>query len=114
MEQKILFGVYYRPPSTGVQYWELLRDSLPKIDNKIDKIFLAGDFNLPNFDWVNQAPISSEAIYLNASELLNDSFFTQVDRHPTCNNNILDLVLTTVPDLISNVYSFQKFCGLRS
>ena len=38
---------------------------------------------------------------------LNDSFLTQVNFHPTRNNSILDLVLTTVPDLISDIYSFQ-------
>ena len=38
---------------------------------------------------------------------LNDSFLIQVNFHPTRNNSILDLVLTTVPDLISDIYSFQ-------
>ena len=38
---------------------------------------------------------------------MNDSFLTQVNFRPTRNNSILDLVLTTVPDLISDIYSFQ-------
>ena len=105
--QKILFGVYYRPTNTGVEYFQCLRDSLATIDDKFDKIFLAGDFNLPGFDWINQVPLSSEPLYLDAYELLNDSFLTQVNFHPTRNNSILDLVLTTVPDLISDIYSFQ-------
>ena len=94
--QKILFGVYYRPPNTGVEYFQCLRDSLASIDDKFDKIFLAGDFNLPGFDWINQVPLSSEPLYLDAYELLNDSFLAQVNFHPTRNNSILDLVLTTV------------------
>ena len=104
--QKILFGVYYRPPNTGVEYFHCLCDSLATTDDKFDKIFLAGDFNLPGFDWINQVPLSSEPLYLDAYELLNDSFLTQVNFHPTRNNSILDLVLTTVPDLISDIYSF--------
>ncbi|XP_068714326.1 uncharacterized protein [Montipora foliosa] len=104
--QKILFGSYYRPPNTGIEYFELLRESFTAI-NKFDKVFLAGDFNLINFDWINQVPLSSETIYWNAYELLNDAFLTQVNTYPTRNNSILDLVLTTVPDLIDDLYSYQ-------
>lgn len=105
--QKISFGVYYRPPNTSVEYFQCLRGSLATIDDKFDKIFLAGDFNLPSFDWINQVPLSSEPLYLDAYELLNDSFLTQVNFHPTRNNSILDLVLTTVPDLYL-IYIFFK------
>ena len=105
--QKILFGSYCRPPNTGIEYFELLRESFTATNNKCDKVFLAGDFNLPNFDWINQVPLSSETIYWNAYELLNDAFLTQVNTYPTRNNSILDLVLTTVPDLIDDLYSYQ-------
>ena len=70
--QKIVFGVYYRPRNTGVEYFQLLSDSLTTIDNKFDKVFLADDFNFPNFDWTNQVPLSSEPLYLDAYEFLND------------------------------------------
>ena len=83
------------------------RESFTAINNKFDKVFLAGDFNLPNFDWINQVPLSSETIYWNAYELLNDAFLTQVNTYPTRNNSILDLVLTTVPDHIDDLYSYQ-------
>ena len=108
--QKILFGTFYRPPNTmtGIEYFELLRESFTAINNKFDKIFLEGDFiKLPNFDWINQVPLSSENIYWNAYELLNDAFLTQVNTYPTRNNGILDLVLTTVPDLIDGLFSYQ-------
>ena len=39
---KILFGSYYRPPNTGIEYFELLRESFTAINNKFDKVFLAG------------------------------------------------------------------------
>ena len=54
--QKIVFGTYYRPPNTRIQYFVLLRESFTTINNKFDNVFLAGDFNLPNFDWINQVP----------------------------------------------------------
>ncbi len=35
-------------------------------------------------------------------EMVEDSFLTQILNQPTRENNILDLVLATDPDLISN------------
>ena len=67
--EKILFGTYYRPLGTGIEYFELFRKSFTAINNKFDKVFLVVDFKLPNFDWFNQARLSSETIYWNVYEL---------------------------------------------
>ena len=83
---------------------ELLGDSLSRISNaNAEKIFLVGDFNLPDFDWINQLPLSSDQLYLNSFEIFNDAFLTQMNPNATRNSNILDLVLTTVPDLVHSV-----------
>jgi len=105
--QKILFGTFYRPPNTEIEHFELLCESFTAINNKFDKIFLVGDFNLPNFDWINQVPLSLATISCNAYQLLNDAFLTQVNTYPISNNSIVDLVLTTAPDLIDDLYSYQ-------
>ena len=34
----------------------------------------------------------------NFEEMLNDHFLFQLNNTPTCGNNILDLVITSVPD----------------
>jgi hypothetical protein len=81
---KLLFGVFYRPPNTDIQYLRSLRSSLDRVNNtKAEKIFLVGDFNLPNFDWTNQLPCSFELIYIETFEMLNDAFLTQVNTEPT-------------------------------
>ena len=59
--------------------------------------------NLPDFDWINQLPLSLDQLYLNSFEIFNDAFLTQVNPYATRNSNILDLVLTTVPDLVHSV-----------
>ena len=102
---KYLFGVFYRQPNTNVDYMELLGDSLSRISNSnVEKIFLVGDFNLPDFDWINQLPLSSDQLYLNSFEIFNDVFrLTQVNHHATRNSNILDLILTTAPNLVHSV-----------
>ena len=101
---KYLFGVFYRPPNTNVDYMELLGDSLSRISNSnAETIFLVGDFNLPDFDWINQLPLSSDQLYLNFFETFNNALLTQVNPNATRNSNMLDLVLTTVPDLVHSV-----------
>ena len=58
---------------------ELLGDSLSRISNSnAEKIFLVGDFNLPDFDWINQLPLSLDQLYVNSFEIFNDAFLTQV------------------------------------
>lgn len=69
------------------------------------KIFLVGDFNNPDFDWINKLPLSSDQLYVNSFEIFNDAFRTQMNRYATRNSKILDLVLTTVPDL---AYKLKK------
>ena len=101
---KYLFGVFYRPSNTNMDCMELLGDSLSRISNSnAEKIFLVGDFNLPDFDWINHLPLSSDQLYVNSFEIFKDAFLTQVNPSATRNSNILDLVLTTVPDLVHSV-----------
>ena len=75
----------------------------------LNKIFLVGDFNLLNFDWINQIPLSADQLYLKIYEIVNDLFFTQVDTFATRDKNILDLVLTSTPDLVTDVSVSEGF-----
>ncbi len=53
MGSRFLFGVYYRPPNSDLDYMSSLEESFLKIENlNMDKVFLVGDFNLPHFDWI--------------------------------------------------------------
>ena len=102
---KFLFEVYYCPPDTKSDYMDLVAESFNQISRlNIEKVFLVGDFNLPHFDWVNQLPLQYDQLHINTLfELLNDLFLTQLNHQAARNNNILDLVFTTHPDLIDNV-----------
>ena len=97
---KLLFGVFYRPPNTDIQYLRSLRISLDRINNTKAEKFLVGDFNLSNLNWTNQLPCSFVQIYIETFEMLNDAFLTQVNTELTRNDNILDLILTNFPGLI--------------
>ena len=107
---KILFGTFYRPPNTGKDYLLLLQESCSRINYfNFNKICLVGDFNLPNFDWINQIPLSSDQLYLKTYEITNDLFLTQVNTFATCDKNILELVLTSMPDLVTDLSTSEGF-----
>ena len=88
----------------------LTQKSFPNLPN----ILLTGDFNLPSTPWTND---DSYIIQSNPSygldnkmlDIVNDHSLTQHVKKPTRGNNILDLVLTTKPDMISNV---EVGCGI--
>lgn len=101
---KTLLGIFYRPPDTNIDYISLLEKSFNRIANSNTyKVFLVGDFNLANYDWVNQRPILFDQLNIKIYELLNDLFLTQMNNQVTRNDKILDLVLTSAPDLITDL-----------
>ena len=56
-----------------------------------------GDFNYPNIDWINLDEDSGSRHFL---DMVNDSYLTQYVTRPTRGSNILDLMLSTEPDMI--------------
>ena len=86
---------------------ELLGDSLSRISNSnAEKIFLVGDFNLPDFDWINQLPLSLDQLYVNSFEIFNDAFLT---REITSQMEGTEYLSTASPK-IGNIYllAFQR------
>ena len=86
----IMLGVFYRPPGSGYSPLSELHHSLLSIPDT-QHIVLCGDFNLPG----RQMDL--------LSDLLLDRSLTQLVTQPTRGKNILDLLLTNSPDMISQV-----------
>ena len=100
---RIMVGVFYRPPSTDVSYLLELEKSLRLLERSGNTLttFLLGDFNLPNVDWCNPScPIGSDTLSSTFCSICQDYFFRQMVLNPTRGDNILDLVLSTAPDLL--------------
>ncbi|XP_068757932.1 uncharacterized protein [Montipora capricornis] len=100
---RIMVGVFYRPPSTDVSYLLELEKSLCLLERSENTFttFLLGDFNLPNVDWSNPScPIGSDTLSSTFCSICQDHFFRQMVLNPTRDDNILDLVLSTAPDLL--------------
>jgi hypothetical protein len=69
--------------------------------------FANGDFNTPDIIWedltVNNNPNYSMLLNNTMLDFVNANFLTQLIITPTRNDNILDLVLSTNPDIIYNL-----------
>lgn len=113
--QKLVLGVCYRAPSCNNSFVNNLHDAINSILVRFPSvpIVLLGDFNYPNIVWndlhTHCHPFSTDAAeFIN---LCNDFSFTQLVSLPTRStptaSNILDLVLTTSPTLISSISNME-------
>eukprot|EP00057_Strongylocentrotus_purpuratus_P014907 XP_011669381.1 PREDICTED: uncharacterized protein LOC105440653 [Strongylocentrotus purpuratus] len=76
--------------------------------SRLPNIILTGDFNLPSIQWEENVTIDANPQYgLHIKELMLDIIdqlgLTQMVLQPTRMGNILDLVLTSVPDIVDDV-----------
>ncbi len=106
---KVLFGVVYRPPGTTAevskQVTDEIRETISKYPGAIP--ILMGDFNYPGIDWI------TETSSLGGSEQArSESYFLgEMQSHgmiqhtlsPTNGLNVLDLIFTNEPSLITSV-----------
>ena len=79
-----------------------------------NEFILLGDFNLPEIDWLNTRALRQFDVYTLFMDIVQDSFLTQLVKEPTRESNILDLVLTTSPDSITDLSIGESFSDHNS
>ncbi len=96
--KKLMVVIVYRPPKQlRTDDTALYKEIQSIIRNTSAVIF--GDFNCPSIKW-NSMHGDQEGSRL--IEMVEDSFLSQIVNQPTRGNNILDLLLTTDTDLITD------------
>ena len=60
-------------------------------------MIICGDFNYPNINW-NLTKSTTAASDIDFVALLNDFFLEQLFTTPTRGSNMLDLVITSIPE----------------
>lgn len=105
----LLIGNCYRPPDCSHSFVDDLRSSITQATNlcRTDAIYIFGDFNFPEIDWIQ---LSSSC--RNSTEFINlalDFNLSQIVNQPTRGSNILDLILTTVPETVGTVLNIDGF-----
>ena len=95
--------VVYRPPHQTIDRDRALYGEIRNlIDGKT--CVLLGDFN-SHVDWeTGESPAEDMPLL----EFVNDNFLTQWVREPTRGNNILDLVLTTEDDIVTDLSTGEE------
>ena len=106
-----LLGTFYRPPCSSDSDLQSLSISLNSLLSMNCPIVLCGDFNAPNVDWSAISPTSSSAVANTLCSLVADNFLTQAVYFPTRGNNILDLIFTNVPEVLSYVHLTDNING---
>ena len=104
----LLIGVCYRSPTvtvTGPDNDQRLLDTLTEVYNR--PLLLMGDFNYPDIDWSTST--GSSAASQRFVDGVEDGFLMQHVLDGTCNGAILDLVITSEPEMIDFVSVLDKF-----
>ena len=98
--QRFLLCSCYRPPNADLSWMDFFEKFLHETCSKFDNMLICGDLNLPNVAW--DCPDSSTgANEQRFVDILNDHFLIQHKSSPTRGNNVLDLVISSVPDQVS-------------
>ena len=99
----VLIGIIYRSPNSTPETNQLLFDCVRAVSSK--QVILLGDFNFPDINWhlCTSGPHGKDFL-----DLVSDCFLTQHVLFPTRGNNCLDLILSSDPNLVSNVVNKGK------
>jgi len=90
---------------TGADNDRTLLDTLTEVCNR--PLLLMGDFNYSDIDW--STSYRGSAASQRFVDSVEDGFLTQHVLDGTCNGAILDLVISSEPDMIDRVSVLYKF-----
>lgn len=98
--QKFLFCSVYRPPDSDRNWINQFDKFLDETCNTYKNIGISGDFNFPKISWEFSEPTPgvTEQSFV---DILNDHFLTQHNKTPTRGDNVLDLVISNVPEQVN-------------
>ena len=68
---------------------------------------MCGDFNLPHIDWEFGTATTGDSIHNYFTKLVRDNYLWQIIDFQTRNNNVLYLILTNIPEKISDIHGFD-------
>ena len=102
-----VLGCVYRPPDSDLKLSQTIANEIYETRSKFKKsVFLiGGDFNLPDINWDLLKPFGNKylkSINETFLDAFQDSGLHQIVSEPTRENTILDLFLTSNPNLSKN------------
>ena len=107
-DSELLTGVCYRSPNVALSATDndsLLYDLITEVSGK--PLLLMGDFNYPDIDWSTGCGHTGNS--QNFADCIEDCFLTQHVTESTRKGSILDLVITSEPNMIDVVSVLGTF-----
>lgn len=101
--KKTVIGVVYRSPNSPITNNERLENCIHELSHR--DLVIMGDFNYPDIDWSNLSAGCDGYKFLN---IVMDNFLHQHVHFPTRENNILDLLLTSDPNVVNSIECIGK------
>ena len=107
-----LYSCIYRSPNSDSQNNENLLLNIEWARRQFDEIIMVGDINMPNINWSTEQ--CSNEYGQKLLDCLNDNNLEQLVDQPTRyrfdqNPSLLDLIITSNPDIVHNVEYFEPF-----
>ena len=90
-QENLLVGSFYRPPNAKTEYWDLISESIQKVNNTMTKYIILGDFNTDFFDNPSKHLLNILNMY-QLHQLINSP-----TRITETTSSCLDLVITQSP-----------------
>ena len=95
-QEGLLIGSYYRPPNANVQYWDLISESLRKVNSSMTKFIIFGDLNTDFLNRPSQHLLDMLTLY-QLKQLINIR-----TRTTETTSSCLDLIITQSPQIIKS------------
>ena len=97
--EPVVIGVCYKSPTALKEEVESLYSSIKRFTNK-SHCLIMGDFNFSDIDWnmMQSGPIGKDFM-----DLIHDQYLTQHVDIGTRGKNILDLVISSEPDMVEDL-----------
>ena len=107
--KNIRLSCIYRPPSTDFNTHKSICKFLFALCDTISPTIIVGDFNLPLYNWNDNTFPNYPSTYCEFENSLCQNSLIQLITFPTRNNNLLDLLLTNNPMIISKINECPPF-----
>ena len=108
--KKLIMASYYCPPKSSIDEAEQFCTSVNQVfashSPNYPQVLIGGDFNLPGINWgrVSATSQTDVSISLTLLDCLHLNNLTQLLEKPTRGKNILDLLLTSNPNIAANEF----------
>ena len=118
-QKPLYIASLYRPPGSNIDPLDSFKQSLERLqaNGSFPRVIIARDMNVPDIDWkmssVKDNPQYGVTVNQKFFDLVDDHGLTQLVTFPTRQESVLDLVLTSHPDLVNNLNTTEGISGIN-